>query len=74
MTSLSNRDAKQCHFCTHNVKYLDYRQTEVLKKFLDPYARILRRTRTGTCAKHQRQLSRAVKRSRYLALLPFLSR
>ncbi len=53
---------------------LHYRQTEVLKRFLDPYARILKRTRTGVCAKHQRQLTEAIKHARFLALLPFLAR
>ncbi len=65
---------KQCHFCTHNVPAIDYRQIEVLKRFLDPYARIIKRTRSGVCAKHQRQLTQAIKHARFLALLPFLSR
>lgn len=63
-----------CHFCTSNIKQIDYKDTEILKKFLDPYARIAKRHRTNVCARHQRKLSLAVKRARFLALLPFVTR
>ena len=65
---------KQCHFCTNNIKHIDYRDVELLKKFLDSYARIGAHRRTGVCARHQRQLSQAVKRARFLALIPFVAR
>ncbi|MEK7650874.1 MAG: 30S ribosomal protein S18 [Patescibacteria group bacterium] len=65
---------KNCHFCTASFKYLDYKDTDQLHKFLDPHARILNRRRSGVCAKHQRELSTAVKRARFLALLPFIAR
>jgi len=65
---------KQCYFCTNNIKEIDYKETEILKKFLDSYARILKKDETGVCAKHQRKLSRAIKNSRIMALLPFVSR
>ena len=65
---------KTCHFCTNNLKYLDYKDTEMLKKFLDPYARLMKHGKTSVCAKHQRKLTMAVKRARFLALLPFISR
>jgi len=65
---------KYCHFCTNNVKYLDYKNTELLKKFIDPYARIVNHKRSGICSKHQRKLTEAIKRARLLALLPFVSR
>jgi len=64
----------QCHFSTNNVKYIDYKDTETLKKFLNPHARILSSKKTGVCAKHQRKLAQAVKRARFLGLLPFVSR
>ncbi len=63
-----------CHFSTNNVKYIDYKDTETLKKFLNPHARILSRKKTGVCAKHQRKLAQAIKRARFLALLPYVSR
>jgi small subunit ribosomal protein S18 len=53
---------------------IDYKDTELLKKFLNPHARILSRKKTGLTAKDQRKLALAVKRARFLALLPFVSR
>lgn len=69
-----NTGPKVCHFCTNNIKQVDYKDTENLKKFLDPYARIMKHTRSGVCARHQRKLAMAIKRARFLALLPFVSR
>ncbi|MCR4331018.1 MAG: 30S ribosomal protein S18 [Patescibacteria group bacterium] len=63
----------QCHFSTNNIKYIDYKNTEVLKKFLNPHARLLAGKRTGVCAKHQRKLAVAVKRARFMGLLPYVS-
>lgn len=65
---------KQCLLCTNNVKYVDYKDTENLSKFVDPYARVLNHRRSGTCAGHQRQITTAIKRARFLALMPFLAR
>jgi small subunit ribosomal protein S18 len=65
---------KTCHFCTNNAKYIDYKDTETLKKFLDPYAKIVKHSRSAVCAKHQRKFAVAVKRARFMALLPFISR
>lgn len=65
---------KQCYFSTNNVKHIDYKDTETLKKFLNPHARILARKKTGICAKHQRKLAQAIKRARFLGLLPYVSR
>lgn len=64
----------ECFFSTSNVKYIDYKDTETLKKFLNPHARLLSAKRTGVCAKHQRKLALAVKRARFLGLLPYVSR
>ncbi|MDQ5889580.1 MAG: small subunit ribosomal protein [Patescibacteria group bacterium] len=63
---------KQCYFCTNNIKDVDYKEVEVLKNYLDTHSRILRHSRTGTCSKHQRRLGLAVKRARFMALLPFV--
>lgn len=64
----------QCFFTTNNVKQIDYKDVDILKKFLNPHARMIGGERTGVCAKHQRQLASAIKRSRFMALLPFVSR
>ena len=63
---------KTCYFCSHNIKKIDYKKVEALKRYLSQYAKIESRNRTGLCAKHQRALSQAIKRARILALLPFV--
>ncbi|HEY9586266.1 MAG TPA: 30S ribosomal protein S18 [Candidatus Paceibacterota bacterium] len=55
-------------------KYIDYKDVELLRRFLNPHARIIPRKRMGISAKEQRDLAIAVKRARFLALLPFVSR
>ncbi|RLC99975.1 MAG: 30S ribosomal protein S18 [Chloroflexi bacterium] len=65
------RRPKTCVFCRDKVEYIDYKQADVLRSFLTDRGKIQPRRRTGTCAKHQRQLSLAIKRARHLALLPF---
>jgi len=53
------------------MSHIDYKQTDLLRQFLTDRGKIRPRRQTGTCAKHQRQLSVAIKRARHLALLPF---
>lgn len=65
---------KQCHFSKNNITQIDYKDTEALGKFLNPHGRMIARKRTGVCAKHQRQLSQAIKRARFMGLLPYLVR
>lgn len=57
-----------------NIENIDYKDVELLKKFLNPHARLMARKRTGVSAKHQRELANAVKRARFMALLPFVAR
>ncbi len=64
---------KECYFGKNNITYVDYKNTELLKKFLNPHGRILSAKKTGVSAKKQRQLAQAVKRARYMALLPYVS-
>ncbi len=65
---------KQDFFNENNIKHIDFKDVEVLKKFLNPHARIMSRKRTGITAKNQRKLATAVKRARFMGLLPFVSR
>ena len=65
---------KQCFFSQNNIKQVDYKDTELLKKFLNPHSRVITRKKTGVSAKSQRQLDLAVKRARFMGLLPFVSR
>lgn len=65
---------EQCYFSANNIIHIDYKDTEILKKFLNPHARMVAGRRTSVCAKHQRKLAEAVKRARFMALLPFVAR
>ncbi len=64
---------KQCYFSQNNIKHIDYKDTDILKKFINPHARMLSRDKTGVTAKNQRKLAMAIKRARYMALLPFVA-
>ncbi len=65
------RRAKVCQFCVEKVDYIDYKKPELLLPYISPYGKMLSRRRTGVCAKHQRRLAKAIKRARFLALLPY---
>ncbi len=62
-----------CQFCTDKSATIDYKQADLLRRFISEDGKIRPRRQTGTCAKHQRELARAIKRARHLALLPFTS-
>ncbi len=62
---------KVCVFCADKNAVIDYKDTARLRKFISERAKILPRRVTGTCAKHQRELTTAIKRARVIALLPF---
>ncbi len=65
---------KKCPFTAAGVKVIDYKDVEVLKRFITDRGKILPRRITGVSAWHQRQLSQAIKRARMIALLPFVDR
>ena len=65
-------DKKVCYFTKNKVKFIDYKDVELLKKFITPSGKISARRVTGTSAKYQRELARAIKNARYMALLPFI--
>ena len=62
---------KVCQFCVDKVTDIDYKDVAKLRRYVSERAKILPRRITGTCAKHQRQLTIAIKRARHIALLPF---
>lgn len=64
---------KVCAFCVDKVETIDYKDVAKLRRFISERAKINPRRITGTCAKHQRQLTEAIKRARHIALLPFSS-
>lgn len=65
---------RQCVFCSQNTKVIDYRNVDILRRFISGQAKIIDPRHTGICATHQRRLSRAIKRARIMGLLPFVRR
>jgi len=65
---------QNCYFKQNGIKHVDYKDVELLKKFINPHARILGKKRTGVSAEYQKKLAVAVKRARFMALLPYVSR
>ena len=64
---------KYCRFKKMGIKYIDYKDPEFLKKFLNEQGKILPRRLTGTSLKYQRKVATAIKRARHLALLPYVT-
>ncbi len=64
----------QCFFCSQNLKEIDYKEVPLLKRFVSSQAKIIDPKHTGICASHQRKLAQAVKRARFLGLLPYIRR
>jgi small subunit ribosomal protein S18 len=62
---------RECQFCTDPNSKIDYKQVEVLRRFVTEDGKIRPRRQTGNCARHQREMARAIKRARHLALLPY---
>ena len=65
------RRKKVCQFCADKTETIDYKDVEKLKKYITDRGKILPKRITGTCAMHQRQVTRAIKRARIVALLPY---
>ncbi len=63
---------KFCRFCQRNVREIDYKNVDILRKYVPERGKISPRRITGTCAYHQRKLAMAVKRARLMALLPYV--
>ena len=64
---------QNCYFKQNGIKHIDYKDTELLKKFINPHARILGKKRTGVSAEYQKKLATAIKRARFMGLLPYIS-
>ncbi len=64
---------RPCRFCTEKVQHIDYKDLERLSRYVTDRGKILPSRLTGTCAGHQRVLTRAIKRARFMALLPYVT-
>lgn len=63
---------KYCFFCVNGIDFIDYKDWQQIKKFTSSYGKIVPKRRSGVCSKHQRRVSTAIKRSRFMALLPYV--
>ncbi|MBU6500622.1 MAG: 30S ribosomal protein S18 [Patescibacteria group bacterium] len=61
-----------CFFCSQNIRYIDYKDIDLLKRFISSQMKIIDPKHTGVCAKHQRKLAEAIKRARFMALVPYV--
>jgi len=68
---LTNRK-KICRFCENRILYIDYKDDRLLHRFITEEGKIIPRRISGTCSQHQRQLVKAIKRARHVAILPFV--
>lgn len=66
------RGNKSCPFCESGIRYVNYKDNSTLQRLMTEQGKILPRRMTGMCARHQRQLQTAIKRARYLALVPYV--
>ncbi len=71
--SVEIKKKKYCRFKKNGIKYVDYKDPEFLKKFLNEQGKILPRRLTGTSLKFQRKVARSIKRARHIALLPYVA-
>lgn len=62
---------RKCYFCINGIADIDYKDTQLLKKFISSYAKIVPTKRSGVCNRHQKEVSNAIKRARVMALLPY---
>ncbi|UUM19592.1 MULTISPECIES: 30S ribosomal protein S18 [unclassified Mycoplasma] len=62
---------KFCEFCSEKMAYLDYKNVELLSRYISANGQIKSKANTGACAKHQRKLATAIKRARFMALMPY---
>ncbi len=64
---------KVCYFCVEKIDHIDYKDVNLLRRYISDRGKIRPRRQTGVCAKHQRRLAVAIKRARHMALLPFVA-
>ena len=72
MATSHNHKERYCYFCVNRDAVIDYKNTEVLKRFVSSFGKIVASKRSGLCAKHQREIASEIKRSRIIGLLPFV--
>ncbi|MFA5130323.1 MAG: 30S ribosomal protein S18 [Patescibacteria group bacterium] len=66
------KEERPCHFCRVNATVIDYKDTDTLRRYISSFGKIVARKRSGVCQWHQRKLANAIKRARFMGLLPYL--
>ncbi len=64
----------ECYFCKQNIREIDFKDTELLRRFISGLGKIKAKKRTGLCSKHQRRVARAIKRARHLGLFSYITK
>ena len=70
--AIKTKSNKPCYFCLNDIKHVDYKDVQVLRRFISSYLKIAPRRRSGLCAKHQRHAARAIKQARIAGLIAFV--
>jgi small subunit ribosomal protein S18 len=70
--SKTPKQDRYCYFCVNKAVVIDYKNTDLLRRFLSSFGKIVPRKRSGLCSAHQRQVAGEIKRSRVIGLLPFV--
>ncbi|HLF01164.1 MAG TPA: 30S ribosomal protein S18 [Anaerolineales bacterium] len=65
------RKVRVCQFCAEKIRAVDYKQTDLIRRYITERGKIRPRRQTGACAKHQRMVNEAIKRARHMALIPY---
>lgn len=73
MKTRQRKVPEACYFCAHGFDEIDYKNGALLQKFMSSYSKILPTRKTGICATHQRKLAEAIKRARFMAIVPYVS-
>ncbi|MDZ7798748.1 MAG: 30S ribosomal protein S18 [Patescibacteria group bacterium] len=68
---MRKRKRKACYFCRNQIEQIDYKDVQILQRHVSGYQKIVPRKRSGVCMKHQRKLAKAIKRARYMGLMPY---
>ena len=71
--TMSRYIKKKCRFCAQKIKDIDYKNADLLRRYITPSGKILGSRISGNCARHQAFLTRSIKRARHLAMLPYLA-
>jgi len=74
MVFLKQKSEKPCFFCVNNRQVIDYKDTQVLRRFVSSYMKIAPRRRSGLCAFHQRKVARAIKQARIAGLMAYVAK